>query len=203
MPKIVPIVEGPGDIEAIPELLRRILFELHHVYDWEIAKPLKANSLTYLRTNVNSYLRYAHGIPGCGAILIVLDLDDGCPKNEALSFADEIRHTYHFSYPISVVLAHREYEAWFLASLDSIAGYCDLPEGLSYPSLVENIRGAKEWLTRQMPPGVAYRETHHQVRMTQLIDLNLAQTRSRSFQRLCHAISQLTTTNLTSDFVTP
>ncbi|MBA4420606.1 MAG: hypothetical protein C0391_05615 [Anaerolinea sp.] len=203
MPKIVPIVEGPGDIEAVPELLRRILYDLYHVYDWEIAHPLKANNLTTLRNNVNSFITYAHRIPGCGAVLILLDLDDGCPKIEALSLANEIRHTYHFTYPTCVVLAHCEYESWFLASLDTIAGNCDIPEGLSSSSLAENRRGAKECLTRLMPPGIAYKETYHQVRMTQFIDLNLAQTRSRSFRRLCHAISQLITTNTTSGFVTP
>lgn len=203
MPKIVPIVEGPGDIEAVPVLIRRILYDLYNAYDWQIAHPLKANNITSFRQRVNSFLGYAHGVPDCGAILVLLDLDDGCPKEVALSLAQEIRKVYYFSYPVGVVLAHSEYEAWFLASLDSIAGNCDLPMGLTYLEQPENRRGAKEWLTEQMPPGIGYKETYHQVRMTQYIDLNLAQSRSRSFQHLCHVISQLITTNSTNGNVTP
>ena len=203
MPKIVPIVEGPGDIEAVPELIRRILYDIYHAYDWQIAHPLKTNNLTTFRQRVNDFMMYARGIPDCGAVLVLLDLDDGCPKDEALSLAQEIRNGYYFSHPVGVVLAHCEYEAWFLASLDTIAGNCDLPKDLSYSEPAENRRGVKEWLTEQMPPGIAYRETYHQVRMTQFIDLSLAQSRSRSFQRLCHAISQLIYTDTTSGLVTP
>jgi Domain of unknown function (DUF4276) len=203
MPKIVPIVEGPGDIEAVPELLRRILYDIYHAYDWQIAHPLRANNLTALRQRVDSFMGYAHGIPDCGAILVLLDLDDGCPKDEALSLAHVIRNGYHYSHPVAVVLAHCEYEAWFLASLDTIAGNCDLPKELSYPQPVENRRGVKEWLTEQMPPGIAYSETHHQVRMTQFIDLALAQSHSRSFQRLCHAVSELIYPITADGLVTP
>ena len=202
MPKIVPIVEGPGDIEAVPVLLRRILYDIYHADDWQIAHPLKANNFTTLRQRANSFIKYAHRTTDCGAVLVLLDLDDGCPKDEALFLAQVIRNEYHYSIPVAVVLAHCEYEAWFLASIDTIAGNCDLPNELTYSEPVENRRGVKEWLTVQMPPGIAYKETYHQVRMTQFIDLTLAQSRSRSFQRLCHAVSQLIYTN-TGGLVTP
>ena len=40
---IVPIVEGPGDRDASPVLLRRILFERLARYDITVARPKKAN----------------------------------------------------------------------------------------------------------------------------------------------------------------
>ena len=52
--------------------------------------------------------------------------------------------------PIAVVCAKREYENWFLASAEGFDGD------------VEEFGGAKDWLTRRMPPGLAYKETRHQ-----------------------------------------
>ena len=43
----------------------------------------------------------------CGAILIVLDLDDGCPKKEALQLAEEICLSVHIVlYDSSSLLAY-------------------------------------------------------------------------------------------------
>ena len=78
-----------------------------------------------------------------------------------------------------------------LASLETIAGNCGLPANLKYEGDIESKRGVKEWLTAQMPPGLAYKETLHQVKLTHLIDLDLAQQRSRSFRRLFHAVEEL------------
>lgn len=140
----------------------------------------------------------------CGAILIVQDLDDGCPLHEARHLALQIQQR-QLAVPVAVVLAHREYEAWFLASIETLAGHRGLPAGLTYMGNVEDRRGAKEWLTKQMPPGRAYKETVDQVKFTQLIDFGVAQQRSRSFRRLSHAIEQVLTAAETPQrgYVTP
>lgn len=189
MPCIVPIVEGPGDMEAVPHLLRRVLSTQQH-WDWSVGNPKRAGSIGAFMKRAESFLRYAASEHDCGGILILLDIDDGCARDEASSLADAAR-ALNLSVPVAVVLACREYEAWFLASLPTLVGHYDLPAGLVHPGPVEERRGVKQWLTTQMPPGRAYKETIHQVRLTELIDLELARQNARSFRRLRHAIEQL------------
>jgi len=190
MPKIVPIVEGDGELEAVPILLRRILFEHIQNFDWQVSRPKKAHSLPVLRKKLAEYIRYAQIEPECAGILILLDLDDGCPEEEACNLAIEIRNLSP-SYPVAVVMAHREYEAWFLASLETLAGEYDLPAGLTYEGNVEDLRGVKEWISRHMPAGKIYKETIHQPSMSRQIDLHNSSGRSRSFNRLLSAVEQI------------
>ena len=55
MPALVPIVEGDGDIKAVPILLRRILHEWFEYIRWNVARPMKAYSLPALRKLWNSW----------------------------------------------------------------------------------------------------------------------------------------------------
>jgi hypothetical protein len=94
------------------------------------------------------------------------------------------------------VIANREYEAWFLASLPSLVGkqitdYLTLPPDMVFVGDPESIRDVKGWFSRQLPPGKAYKETEHQAPMTRLIDLQIARNGSRSFRRVTNAIHQL------------
>ena len=86
---------------------------------------------------------------------------------------------------VSVVCANREFEAWFLASAESLSGRRGLlvAEGES-PSDPDAIRGAKEWLSGRIANG-RYRETTDQPAFSALIDLEVARRRSRSFRKLC------------------
>jgi len=190
MPFIVPIIEGDGDLQAVPILLRRILQEQLGIYDWQVKTPKKAHSLPVLTSKLEQYLHYCLSEPQCSAILILLDLDDGCPAQAAQELTRRIR-ALHVTCPVAVVLAHREYEAWFLASLESLGGHAGLPLNLTYPGDVERLRGVKEWLGRQMPPGRAYKETIDQAALTATMDLERAAQRSRSFRRLVNAVQQV------------
>ncbi len=89
------------------------------------------------------------------------------------------------------MLAHREYEAWFLASIESLAGQYGLPEEIQYVGDPEAKRGVKEWLSAHMPKGEPYDETYHQPKMTAKMDMDLAYSRSRSFRRMVHAVEQI------------
>lgn len=202
MPKIVPIVEGDGELDAIPVLLRRILHENFQVFDWEIGKPKKAHSLPAFRRRLSDFIRYSQIEPDATHILIVMDLDDGCPREELLSLVEEIRQTSP-QIPVLVVLAHREYEAWFLASLPSLVEQNCLPANCVFDGEVEGIRGVKEWLTHQMPRGITYKETSHQASWSAQMDIGMAQGRSRSFRRLVHAVEEILTRPAAPAFVSP
>lgn len=202
MPKIIPIVEGYGEINAVPILIRRILQERFQRYDWSVGVPKRAHGLPILRQELEKYISYAEKEEDIAGILILLDLDDGCPKDKALSLAAAVRGLYHHV-PVAIVLAHREYEAWFLASIESLKEQYELPSEITAPPDAESIRGAKQWITDHMPPGRIYKETTHQPAMSALFDLDLAASRSRSFRRLVSAIAQILNASEDSNEVTP
>lgn len=185
---IISIVEGPGDIEAVPALLTRILQDEAH-WQWYAGRAHKAHNLNTLRNGLEHFLRNAAKQKNCGAILILLDLDDGCPKEEAQKLASQIRLLNLFQ-PVAIVFAYREYEAWFLASLRTIAGHHNVPSDVVYEGEAESKRDVKGWFKQRMV-GRRYNPTTHQKKFTSLIDLELAYENSRSFRRLYHAIEEL------------
>jgi hypothetical protein len=194
MPCIVPIVEGHGEKDAVPLLLRKILY-LYEMWNWSVARPIQVGNLNKLKLKLSSFIKYALKYQDCAGILILLDLDDGCPAIENKKLSDLLNNLYS-NCPVSVVFAHREYEAWFLASIEAIAGDKNnkLPQNLLYTKDVESKRGVKEWLSSQLPSGYSYKPTVDQARFTNLLDIRAAQQRSRSFRRLCHAVEQIVKT---------
>ncbi len=91
---------------------------------------------------------------------------------------------------IGVVLAKREFEAWFLAAADSLRGKRGLATNLTAPDDPEAIRGAKEWLTARMAPGRRYVETLDQSALAATFDLELAR-RAPSFDKLYRQVAAL------------
>jgi len=91
MPRIVALVEGPGDSDAVPGLLYRIL-QKHKLWDWHVARPKKVKGLGALKKHLIKFMNYAERDVDGGGILILLDLDDGCPKTEAQSLAQQIKN---------------------------------------------------------------------------------------------------------------
>lgn len=194
-PVIVPIVEGDGEVEAVPLLLRRILSEIHGRYDIRIQRPINTKGKTKLLKKFESFLEYARKDPQCNAILVLLDGDEDCPRD----LAAYLVHTaagLNLSVPIAIICAHREYEAWFVASLDSetrdsIRATLGLSETAVHEGDVESIASPKGWMQVQMPQGTGYKETQHQPALTEYIDIEHTRCRSRSFRRFCHAVEEL------------
>lgn len=155
-----------------------------------MGEAIVVRSLGKLHKNLAGYLSHAATKNNCQAILIALDLDDGCPKEEAMTLAERIR-SLQFPQPVAIVFAYREYEAWFLASLPTIAGHYGLPPNLVYEGEVEERRNAKGWLNQRMKSNKRYNPTAYQKKFSNLIDLDLAYDKSRSFRRLYHAIEEL------------
>ena len=176
-------------------MIRKVLYERCQQYGIGVAEPKKAGGKGKLLRDFERFLRYADSTPGCGAILVLLDSDDCCPKQLGLDLAARSKEA-GIDKPIVIVCAKSEYEAWFLASLDTIKGKPikgrpGITEHASFTGSVEDLRGVKEWLTQQMPVGRAYKGTSDQAPMTENIDLNTAHSNSRSFQRLFHAVELL------------
>jgi len=67
-PVIVPIVEGHGEVEAVPLLLRRILGEIFQNREWKVRRPVRAGSVDSFRKRMERYLGLA--LQGeCNAIM--------------------------------------------------------------------------------------------------------------------------------------
>jgi hypothetical protein len=108
----------------------------------------------------------------------LLDADDDCPVllgEKILSKAQAfIPHQ-----PISVVLANREFEAWFIACANALDGQNGFQLKTTIPH-ADSIRDAKGWLKKQMRVG-AYSETTDQKEFVRLMDLQMAYNNSRPF----------------------
>ena len=193
-PSIIAIVEGPGDKNSVPELIRRILYEWLYRHDISNLKAIPANGKPKLLKKFEKFLEYAIS-EKCAAILVVLDADSDCPREHAARLVERAA-ALNLNVPVAIVYAKSEYETWFICSLsqDKSKGIRErlrIPEAVTAPGNVEDIRDAKGWLNRNMPSHVTYKGTIDQVNLTHHIDLDLTHRRSRSFRRLCHAVEEL------------
>src|SRR5258708_39374043 len=112
-----------------------------------------------------------------------------CPKDLAEKLKARC-HAKHADVRISIVIAKREYEAWFLAAAKSLAGQRGLAEQLDPPIDPESVQGAKEWLTAHMPTDQSYSPTRHQSAYSASISLSEARN-SRSFRKLEKELGRL------------
>jgi hypothetical protein len=126
----------------------------------------------------------------CVAILVLFDADDDCPK-ELAPILEQWAREAAGGKPCAVVMAHREYEAWFLASIEALRGTAAiLPDATSHPD-PEAPRDAKGELDLRMPRGASYSPTVDQASLTALLDLESAYRRCRSFRKLVSAFGEL------------
>jgi len=172
--RIACIVEGHGEVEAVPLLVRRIA-EGVAAYP-EVLRPMRvpASKLKKQGELERAVELAARKCGDDGAILILLDCDDGCPAELGPLMLDRALQA-RADRRIGVVLAKREYEAWFLAAAASLAGRRGLPPDLAPPANAEAIRDAKGWLADRMQGG-SYSETTDQAALTAVFDLDQAGT---------------------------
>lgn len=129
---IASIVEGDGEVAALPIILRRLSVEFVPAADVSVLPPIRVRRDKFLNKDdeFRRQLLLAAAKSGdLGWILVVLDADDDCPKD--LGAAILKRASAHVPHRrLSVVLANREFEAWFIAaaqSLNGIRGFSILP----------------------------------------------------------------------------
>lgn len=193
MLRIAAIVEGHGECEAVPILVRRVAQMLdpglapivHPVIRVPASRLVKEGEIERaieLAARKNS---------GQGGILILLDCDDGCPAIIGPALLERAQAA-RADLPVSVVLAKREFEAWFLAAAESLRGKRGLLANLLAPENPEEIRGAKEWLTDRMARGLAYSESSDQPALTSSFDMDMAR-RADSFDKCYRELTELLT----------
>lgn len=187
---IQPIVEGHGEVPAVPVFLRRLRDEAR-AWGVEINEPIrqKFNALVQ-QPGLTRAIQLAQLQPDCEAILILLDSEDDCPKTlgpQLQMWAEAAAR----GFPCRVVLAHREYEAWFLAALESLRGVRGIRANAAAHPNPESPRDAKAQLTAQMYGSRSYSETADQPALSARFDLAVAYRGCRSFRKLTTAFGQL------------
>ncbi|MYH30093.1 MAG: DUF4276 family protein [Acidobacteria bacterium] len=196
MASIVAIVEGHGEEEAVPILLRRIAEAVAPTADIEILPPIRVERNRVVRPEeLERVVELAARMVGTdGSILVLLDADDDCPAELGPGLLARARAARP-DRAIRVVLAKAEYEAWFLAATVSIAGRHDIAEDAGPPDNPEGIRNAKGWLSGQMPVGRSYKPTRHQAALTDHFDLDAARRSAPSFDKLWRDVGALLATD--------
>lgn len=189
--QIASIVEGAGEDQAVPKLIQKIAAHTRPGLPVTTPPPLRIERSRIVKPGERERAveLSARRIGGQGAIVTILDADDDCPAQlgpqllaRARAARSDVRH--------SVVLANREFEAWFLASAESLRGECDLPATLQCHASPEMVRGAKEWLTKQMPRGRIYSPTVDQAALTARLDFAMARN-APSFDKLWRDVERL------------
>lgn len=191
MKRLLPIVEGDGDIAAVPILVRRIL-EHHGIFDVKVLHPHRRGELVKVRSNFERFFKAA--LEEQAPILWVVDYDvAGCDcvvqdRHSLSSLAGQIRP----GWPIEFAFMVREFETLFLADPAASRKVLKrIPDSCAFPDNPEHIRDAKGWLSQAMPKGFAYKPTVHQDKIVHALNLDSLRTTSPSFAHLERAVLRL------------
>ena len=141
-------------------------------------------------TELKKAVRLAILQPECSSVLILFDGNSDCPA-ELGQAIQEWAKSEAGDVPCEVVIAQKEYEAWFLASIESMLGYRRIrADAQSHPT-PEQPRGAKGQLEARMEAGATYLETTDQPALSAKFSLAAAHRRCRSFRKLASSFCRL------------
>jgi hypothetical protein len=196
--RLAAVVEGHGELEALPLVLRRF-----HEREPSLLFPaLRQNDI--IRVSRSKLIKEgeieravelaARKVGTGGGVLVLLDADDdaACELGPAL-----LERAWREGIEVAVIVAVREYESWFLFAAASLAGIEGLPHDLQPPNDPGAIRGAKEWLSHRMGTHGPYRPRLHQARFSRAMSLDVLGA-DRSFQKLEKEVRRLLSPSPTS-----
>ena len=188
--KIQPIVEGHGEVKAVPILLRRLIDEAH-VWEVEIGRPIRQpRDKLVQQVGLEQVIKVALRQPNCGAVLIIFDGDYDCPAKLG-PMVHQWATAVSGDVPCEVVIPHREYEAWFLAAIKSLRGSPYIEDDADPHPNPEVPRGAKGQLKARMQSGRSYVPTQHQPAFSAAFSMADAYAGCRSFRKLTSAFGTL------------
>ena len=192
--RVVPIVEGHGEVAAVPLLIRRICGELFGAYEIEVLQPLRQpRSRIVLPGNLQRYTEIAANKlraaqpRGEGLVLVLIDGDGDLPcvlgpallAGALAGCGDQAA---------ACVVANLEFETWFVAAAASLRAELRIAEH-DIPDAPEASRLRKKWIEDRFC-GIRYSETLDQPRLTARMDLALCRSRSPSFDKLCRELER-------------
>jgi len=175
------VVEGPGDANALPLLLRRFM-EARADYRDLLGKPVRCNGRdkALVPRGIESYVSVAAARPGCRAVLVVLDSEGDAVCRLGPSLLERVQKNTRL--PVAVSLADRCWEDWLYASIETL----EIGNGLK----CSEESGGTGVIKRALLPGKYVKPTW-QPRLTVRVDINLAAGRSRSLARMLQCFTSL------------
>ncbi len=190
---IATVVEGYGEVPSLPKLLYRLAAH-HSIHNLRTPKPwreprdrlIKIGGIEQVVSTVAAHVNSA------GGVLVVIDADDDCPAQLGPALLQRAQNARP-DIPVKVVLAKREFEAWFLTAAPSLAGVHGLAPDLPIPSDPESIRGAKEWLADHRLESRTYKPTIDQKLLVSAFDIDMSRKNSDSFDKFCRDVESLFT----------
>lgn len=202
---IAPIVEGDGEVVAVPILLRRLIPHLCADAFAEILRPIRQprDRLVHNKDEClkNSILLAAAKLKqldverAASLILGLCDADDDCVKTlaEQMGAVGSAAASQH---SVSTILAVQEYETWFVGAAESLDRFLHLTRE---PPENPELSGSKKRWVEDRFKGTKYSETVDQARMTAEMDLGLCRQRCPSFDKLCRDIERLLSLSADAD----
>ena len=185
VPQLAVIVEGHGEEYAAPQLLRRLL--VREGLAGTVMRPHRIPK-SRMRTELGRATQlHSARVGPAGGILVLLDADDDEPARLTSDLTGTV--AMHARPRSRVCVAVREYEAWFLAGIESLRGHRSMRDDAAFDTDPEKPRDAKGRLAAQMQE--PYQETLHQAAFSALVDLDQVTRRSPSFRALVDAVTQL------------
>jgi hypothetical protein len=170
-PHIGLVVEGRGDAEAVPLLLRRWL-ERRGLFQDVLGKPVTCNGRDKaLKENgLEGKVAVAAARPGCVGVLVVLDGegDPVCSLGPTL-----LTRVNDIAVPVAVALADSQFESWLVASAESLS-----LSNLAY-STTQNAEAALKTALRPEK----YVKPYWQPRLAHRLDFDIALPRANSLRR--------------------
>jgi hypothetical protein len=189
---IQPIVEGQGEVTAVPLLIRRIVAVYAPEAYAHVARPIRVKRDALVRAEgIENAIELAARQTGPeDSVLVLLDADKDCPFELARTLTERAQRKRP-DRAVRVVVAKCEFEAWFLAAAQSLSGRNGLPQDLKPPADPEAVRDAKGWLSARMSRGQSYKPTVDQAALAQAVDLERAQGGARSFRKFVKDVLEL------------
>lgn len=189
--RIACIVEGHSETRSVPILIRRIAAAV------SVSEPQIPSPIRIPRTKLVKPGELERAVEFCGrkvaphgGIVILIDAEDDCPRDLAPQLLERAK-TARSDLGVTVVMATREFESWFLASIESLRGQRGVTALATRPAEPELIRGAKEWLARSPQGDRSYSETTDQPALASLFDMEAAAAVSRSFRKFRKDVEDL------------
>ncbi len=187
---IAPVVEGHGDTQAVPILLRRIFAEILDASHVDVLPPIripksklmKPAELVRAVSLADLKLKDRQATKRLVLIIFDADRDPACELGPRLLACVERPDV-----DVALVLAVPEYETWFIAAAESLADYLDITEG-EVPEDVDSAGLKKAWLQHRFRG--RYTETIEQPALTARMDLQQCRLHSRSFDKLCRELGK-------------
>lgn len=191
MKRLVCVVEGRGEVAAIPNLCMRILRQYLLDTAWMVDQdPIRQPRGKLVDETVRSPLRRCHAdglrravllarqTRRADAVLILCDADDDCPA----TWGPDAARAIQVLMPGDAVMAVREYETWLLLN------FTEDELRRAGVAAAESKRGAKEALRRLVP---GYLPTTHQLAETRRLDIARVRKRSESLDKLVRALATI------------